>query len=48
MCKRLVELMNGNIWLESPGLGQGNTVTFTLPLNKPSQLIGDSIEYSTG
>ncbi|MEH2400056.1 GAF domain-containing sensor histidine kinase [Nostoc sp.] len=48
ICKRLLELMNGNIWLESPGLGQGNTVTFTLPLNKPSQLIGDSIEYSTG
>ncbi|WP_298916822.1 ATP-binding protein [uncultured Nostoc sp.] len=48
ICKRLVELMDGNIWLESPGLGQGNTVTFTLPLNKPSQLTGDSLEYPTG
>ncbi|MEH2279275.1 MAG: ATP-binding protein [Nostoc sp.] len=48
ICKRLVELMGGNIWLESPGLGQGNTVTFTLPLNVPSQLTGDSIEYPTG
>ncbi|MCC5655229.1 GAF domain-containing protein [Nostoc sp. XA013] len=42
ICKRLVELMGGKIWLESPGLGQGNTVTFTLPLNEPSQSISDS------
>ncbi|MBD2728119.1 GAF domain-containing protein [Nostoc sp. FACHB-892] len=42
ICKRLVELMGGKIWLESPGLGQGNTVTFTLPLNEPSQSILDS------
>ncbi|MGJ5629281.1 sensor histidine kinase [Nostoc sp. CALU 1950] len=38
ICKRLVELMGGKIWLESPGLGQGNTVTFTLPLNEQSQV----------
>jgi signal transduction histidine kinase len=31
ICKRLVELMGGQIWLESPGIGQGTTVTFTLP-----------------
>ncbi len=31
ICKRLVELMNGQIWLESPGKGQGTTITFTLP-----------------
>lgn len=31
ICKRLVELMGGQIWLESPGLGEGTTVTFTLP-----------------
>ncbi|MEA5599584.1 ATP-binding protein [Nostoc sp. UHCC 0252] len=37
ICKRLVELMGGMIWLESPGLGQGNTVIFTLPLNEPPQ-----------
>ena len=48
ICKRLVEMMGGKIWLESPGLGQGNTVTFTLPLNKSGQLTGDSIEYPTG
>lgn len=31
ICKRLVELMNGQIWLDSPGKGQGTTITFTLP-----------------
>ena len=31
VCKRLVELMGGQIWLESPGLGHGTTVAFTLP-----------------
>lgn len=31
VCKRLVELMNGQIWLESDGKGQGTTVTFILP-----------------
>lgn len=46
ICKRLVELMGGKIWLESPGLGQGNTVTFTLPLNEPSHIRGDSLEHS--
>lgn len=48
ICKRLVELMGGKIWLESPGLGQGNTVTFTLPLNEPSQIRGDSLEHPAG
>ncbi len=31
ICKRLVELMGGQIWLDSPGKGQGTTITFTLP-----------------
>jgi light-regulated signal transduction histidine kinase (bacteriophytochrome) len=31
VCKRLVELMGGQIWLSSPGKGYGTTVTFTLP-----------------
>ncbi len=31
VCKRLVELMEGEIWLESPGLSQGTTVVFTIP-----------------
>jgi light-regulated signal transduction histidine kinase (bacteriophytochrome) len=32
VCKRLVELMGGQISLSSSGKGQGTTVTFTLPL----------------
>ena len=31
ICKRLVELMGGQIWLDSQGMGQGTTVAFTLP-----------------
>jgi light-regulated signal transduction histidine kinase (bacteriophytochrome) len=31
VCKRLVELMNGQICLASKGKGQGTTVSFTLP-----------------
>ncbi len=31
ICKRLVELMNGQIWLDSAGKEQGTTITFTLP-----------------
>lgn len=30
ICKRLVELMGGQIWIASPGVGHGTTVTFTL------------------
>jgi signal transduction histidine kinase/AmiR/NasT family two-component response regulator len=30
ICKRLVELMGGEIWAESPGVGQGTTFHFTL------------------
>jgi light-regulated signal transduction histidine kinase (bacteriophytochrome) len=37
VCKHLVELMGGQIWLNSPGTGQGTTVTFTIPtLEQPS------------
>jgi len=32
ICKRLVELMGGEIWFESAGVGKGTTVAFTLPL----------------
>jgi len=31
ICKRLIELMRGQIWLESAGLGHGTTVTCRLP-----------------
>jgi len=30
--KRIVERHNGKIWAESPGIGKGTTVNFTLPL----------------
>lgn len=30
--KKIVERHNGKIWVESPGLGKGTTVFFTLPL----------------
>jgi len=30
--KRIVERHNGKIWVESPGIGKGTTVYFTLPL----------------
>jgi len=33
ICKRFVELMGGQIWLNSPGKNLGTTVTFTLPEN---------------
>ena len=32
ICKRIVEKHNGKIWVESPGLGKGTTVFFTLTL----------------
>lgn len=31
ICKRLVELLNGQIRIDSPGKGKGTTITFTLP-----------------
>jgi PAS domain S-box-containing protein len=38
ICKNLVEFMGGQIWLASPGPGQGTTVSFTLPLVTPQRL----------
>jgi len=32
ICKNLIQLMGGQIWLQSQGTGKGTTVSFTLPL----------------
>ena len=33
--RALVEAMSGRIWVESPGLGEGATFAFTLPVSRP-------------
>ncbi len=35
LVKRIVELHNGEVWVESDGPGQGTTVSFTLPTDSP-------------
>ena len=44
ICKNLVEFMGGQIWLTSPGPGQGTTVFFTLPLVSKSPLYWRRLE----
>lgn len=35
LAKRIVEFHEGRIWAESPGLGEGSTFWFSLPVNNP-------------
>ncbi|KAH6785358.1 hypothetical protein C2S51_037813, partial [Perilla frutescens var. frutescens] len=38
ICKRFVNLMEGQIWIESEGLGRGSTATFIVKLGIPARL----------
>lgn len=37
ICKRFVNLMEGNIWIESEGLGKGSTAIFIVKLGLPAR-----------
>ena len=39
ICKRIVELHGGRIWIESHGINKGSIVYFTLPLITPADEI---------
>ncbi|KYK23753.1 hypothetical protein AYK24_07075 [Thermoplasmatales archaeon SG8-52-4] len=44
ICQRIVDKHNGKIWVESPGLGKGTTVIFTLPIKQESNKKEDIID----
>lgn len=39
ICKRIVEKLNGKIWVESQGIGKGTSVFFTLPIYNKNKKI---------
>lgn len=42
---RFVNLMEGNIWIESEGLGKGSTAIFFVKLGFPSRLNGSRLPH---
>jgi len=38
LVKRIIDVHNGRLWVESDGLGQGSTFCFTLNTVEPSSL----------
>ncbi|KAL8161375.1 hypothetical protein V2J09_012864 [Rumex salicifolius] len=42
VCKRFVNLMDGNIWIESDGLDKGCTATFIVKLGLPDQNLNEN------
>ena len=40
ICKRIIERLDGKIWVESQGLGKGTTIFFTIPLYSKDTKIG--------
>lgn len=45
ICKSLVEIMGGKIWVRSDGLNRGSTFTFSLPVAR-SNVISNSEKYT--
>ncbi|CAI9274434.1 unnamed protein product [Lactuca saligna] len=45
ICKRFVNLMEGNIWIESEGLGKGSTAIFFVKLGFPGRLNGSRLPH---
>lgn len=46
ICKRFVNLMEGNIWIESEGLGKGSTAIFFVKLGFPGRLNGSRLPHT--
>ncbi|XP_021857131.2 ethylene receptor [Spinacia oleracea] len=47
ICKRFVNLMEGNIWIESEGLGKGCTAIFVVKLGSPERSNGAMVPFAS-